>query len=105
MCVVFWKEREEYVWYLGYLTELINNGAKYKVSQPHNISTGNILRGKTHTIYCLSKLLISDLMVSGPMKKGIEGFCCQMRIQTNSNKQFKRFIVYLIIQEITFDET
>ena len=35
MVAVFWKEGDEYIWYLGYVTELINNGEKYTVDHLH----------------------------------------------------------------------
>ena len=37
MCAVFWMEDEGYVWYVGYINEVINNGEKYKVDHLHRI--------------------------------------------------------------------
>lgn len=36
MCVIFWKESNQYVWYLGYISELINGGEYYKVEHLHH---------------------------------------------------------------------
>ena len=35
MCVVFWKESQGYVWYLGYISQLVNDGEYYKVDHLH----------------------------------------------------------------------
>ena len=35
MCAVLWKEAQGYVWYLGYISQIVNDGEFFKVDHLH----------------------------------------------------------------------
>ena len=65
MCALFWMEKEGYVWYLGYITEVINDGEKYKVDHLHPFPTSQKKYPRKKDLHDVLHEQILDVQVHG----------------------------------------